>query len=81
MTGEFDDKNVYPQLKELLEKVEQRSLHARQLFLLPGHCPAVFLAPIVEQLAAVGLMEENNQHWRRVIIEKPFGHDLDSASA
>jgi glucose-6-phosphate 1-dehydrogenase len=24
-------------------------------------------------------MEEDNQHWRRVIIEKPFGHDLDSA--
>ena len=26
-------------------------------------------------------MEEDNQHWRRVIIEKPFGHDLDSARA
>ena len=24
-------------------------------------------------------MEEDNHHWRRVIIEKPFGHDLDSA--
>ena len=26
-------------------------------------------------------MEEANQHWRRVIIEKPFGHDLDSAKS
>jgi glucose-6-phosphate 1-dehydrogenase len=35
---------------------------------------------VVEQLAAVGLMEEG-QNWRRVIIEKPFGHDLESARA
>ena len=41
---------------------------------------ADYFGPVVEQLAAVGLMEEN-QHWRRVIIEKPFGHDLDSARA
>ena len=26
-------------------------------------------------------MEEENSHWRRVIIEKPFGHDLESAKA
>src|SRR3989442_593352 len=37
--------------------------------------------PIVEQLSAAGLMEEDGQHWRRVIIEKPFGHDLESAKA
>src|SRR6202041_2102733 len=26
-----------------------------------------------------GLMEQNNNHWRRVVVEKPFGHDLESA--
>src|SRR5450631_4806972 len=26
-------------------------------------------------------MTEENGHWRRVIVEKPFGHDLDSAKA
>src|SRR3981081_1137456 len=26
-------------------------------------------------------MEQGNDHWRRVIIEKPFGHDLESAKA
>ncbi len=40
-----------------------------------------FFGPIVEKLAAIGLMEQNNDHWRRVIIEKPFGHDLESAKA
>ena len=24
-------------------------------------------------------MQQDDQHWRRVIIEKPFGHDLESA--
>jgi glucose-6-phosphate 1-dehydrogenase len=33
----------------------------------------------VEQLAAAGLMQQSNQQWRRVVIEKPFGHDLESA--
>ena len=40
-----------------------------------------FFGPIVEKLAATGLMEQSNDHWRRVIIEKPFGHDLESAKA
>jgi glucose-6-phosphate 1-dehydrogenase len=38
-------------------------------------------APIVERLAAAGLMEEKDGRWRRVIIEKPFGTDLPSARA
>ena len=37
-------------------------------------------APVVEQLAAVGLTQED-KHWRRVVIEKPFGTDLPSAKA
>ena len=40
---------------------------------------ADFFGPAVEQLAEVGLMQQDGQHWRRVVIEKPFGHDLESA--
>src|SRR6266478_3693299 len=36
---------------------------------------------IVEQLGAAGLAQEKDGSWRRVIIEKPFGSDLDSARA
>jgi len=36
---------------------------------------------IVKQLGKAGLVREENDHWRRVIIEKPFGHDLPSAVA
>jgi glucose-6-phosphate 1-dehydrogenase len=78
VNGEFDDKNVYAQLKDLLQKVDQDHTTHNNFFFYLATAPS-FFGPIVEQLAAVGLMEENNQHWRRVIIEKPFGHDLESA--
>ena len=35
-------------------------------------------APVVEQLSAVGLLDES-KYWRRVLVEKPFGTDLASA--
>jgi len=76
--ADFDDKTLYPRLKEVLDQVDRdHSTHGNYFFYLATS--ADFFGPIVEQLAAVGLMEENNQHWRRVIIEKPFGRDIDSA--
>ncbi|MFL6237190.1 MAG: glucose-6-phosphate dehydrogenase [Thermoanaerobaculia bacterium] len=33
----------------------------------------------VKQLGDAGLLREEGESWRRVIIEKPFGHDLESA--
>ena len=42
--------------------------------------PQLF-GPTVEQLGDAGLTTEQDGHWRRVVIEKPFGHDLDSARA
>jgi len=78
VSGEFDDKNVYAQLKDFLKKVDQDHTTHGNFFFYLATAPS-FFGPIVEQLAAAGLMEEDNQHWRRVIIEKPFGHDLESA--
>ncbi|MFN0316383.1 MAG: glucose-6-phosphate dehydrogenase [Burkholderiales bacterium] len=40
-----------------------------------------FFAPIVRQLGDAGLTREEDAQWRRVIIEKPFGRDLESARA
>jgi|SRR5579872_708242 len=42
---------------------------------------SALFGPIVENLAKAGLMDEKDGHWRRVIIEKPFGNDLPSAKA
>ena len=80
VAAEFDDKNIYPTLNSFLDKVDKdHSTHGNYLFYL-ATAPR-FFGSIAEQLDAAGLMEENNQHWRRVIIEKPFGHDLESAKA
>ena len=40
-----------------------------------------FFAKAVSGLGAAGLVTENDRQWRRVVIEKPFGHDLPSAKA
>jgi glucose-6-phosphate 1-dehydrogenase len=43
--------------------------------------PPAFFGPIVESLADAGLLAESDGAFRRVLIEKPFGHDLASAQA
>src|SRR6202453_1279421 len=40
-----------------------------------------FFGPVVAGLGAGGLTTEKDGRWRRVVIEKPFGHDLASAKA
>src|SRR5882724_323304 len=80
ITGEFGDANTYQQLKEMLKKVDQDySTHGNYFYYL-ATAPD-FFGSIVQQLSATGLMTEENQQWRRVIVEKPFGRDLDSARA
>ncbi|HXP16571.1 MAG TPA: glucose-6-phosphate dehydrogenase [Terriglobales bacterium] len=78
LSGDLGDKNLYAQLKDLLDKVDQdHSTHGNHMYYMAT--AADFFAPAIEQLAAVGLMQQDHQHWRRVVIEKPFGHDLESA--
>src|SRR6516162_8579089 len=40
-----------------------------------------FFGPVIEQLGRAGLARQSGHCWRRVIVEKPFGHDLASAKA
>jgi glucose-6-phosphate 1-dehydrogenase len=78
MQGNFGDKALYPKLKELLAKIDQdHSTHGNYFYYLATS--ADYFGPIIESLGENGLMAEDSQHWRRVIIEKPFGHDLESA--
>jgi len=78
MQGNFGDKNMYPKLKELLEQLDKEHSTHGNFFYYLATSPDYF-GPIVEQLGETGLLKEDAQHWRRVIIEKPFGHDLESA--
>ena len=57
---------------------EEHGTRGNRLFYLATQ-PSQF-AEIVGQLGRVGLDHEHHDGgWRRIVIEKPFGHDLDSA--
>jgi glucose-6-phosphate 1-dehydrogenase len=78
LAGDFNDDTLYPKLKEFLGKIDHDHSTHQNFFYYLATAPNYF-GPIVEKLAAAGLMEQAPDHWRRVIIEKPFGHDLESA--
>src|SRR5215831_18161612 len=76
--GEFDDPTMYERLSEALANSEKNlSTKGNAIFYLSVQ--PKFFADIVKRLADHGLTAEKDGHWRRVIIEKPFGHDLASA--
>jgi glucose-6-phosphate 1-dehydrogenase len=76
--GNFDDEAAFARLAETLEKLDAErgtgGNHGFYLAIPPKSFPAV-----LEQLHNAGLAEPQDGSWRRVVIEKPFGHDLDSA--
>jgi len=73
--GNADD---YRKLSELLDRIDrERGTAGNRLFYL-SVAPR-FFAEAVEQLGRAGLTKPKPGSWVRVIIEKPFGSDLDSA--
>ncbi|MGF1613715.1 MAG: glucose-6-phosphate dehydrogenase [Gammaproteobacteria bacterium] len=78
--GDFQDREAYRRLAGFLQEVDaERHTDGNYLFYLAT--PPRFFAAIVEHLGEVGLTRQEQDRWRRVIVEKPFGHDLESARA
>jgi len=83
LRGDFDDPAAFDRLVTTLEGIdkEQGNLaggRGNHLYYLATQ-PSAF-AEIVGQLGRVGLDHEHHDGgWRRIVIEKPFGHDLNSA--
>ncbi len=90
--GRFDDPAAYAQLKAKLERVEaQRHTGGNRIFYLAT--PPSFFAVIVRALGKAGMAGQPSASpggphtlpvaggapWTRVVIEKPFGRDLESA--
>jgi glucose-6-phosphate 1-dehydrogenase len=73
----FDDDAGYSDLKALLEKIDkERGTEGNRLFYL-AVAPEYF-SDIINRLGDHGMAHPEKGH-ARVIIEKPFGHDLESA--
>ncbi|WP_353953689.1 glucose-6-phosphate dehydrogenase [Knoellia sp. S7-12] len=76
--GTFDDPKAFDLLAETVRELdEQRGTGGNHAFYLS--IPPSFFATVCEQLKRSGLSTAPDGSWRRVVIEKPFGHDLQSA--
>ena len=78
LSGDFDDDRTYTRMKARTEELDQKHQTKGNCVFYLATAPQYF-APIVQQLGRVGLTAEESNHWRRVVIEKPFGRDLASA--
>src|SRR5215213_6577313 len=78
ISGELDDENTYRQVSERLEELVSEGASKNHLFYLAT--PPSLFSTIVKHLGQAGLAKEDG-HWSRIIIEKPFGRDLESAKA
>jgi glucose-6-phosphate 1-dehydrogenase len=78
ISGEFGDPAGFARLKAQLEEIQEKHGTGGNCFYYLATSPAFFSA-IVTQLGAAGLVEEKEGRWRRVIIEKPFGRNYDTA--
>ncbi|EKF23760.1 glucose-6-phosphate dehydrogenase [Mycolicibacterium hassiacum DSM 44199] len=76
--GTFDDDAAFARLAETLEKLDaERGTGGNHAFYLS--IPPKAFQQVCEQLQKSGLARPQDGRWSRVVIEKPFGHDLESA--
>ena len=77
-SGSYTDPGTYQKLSAMLAESETtRQTGGNALFYLS--VPPTSFGSIAQQLKVNGLLIERPPVWRRVIFEKPFGHDLASA--
>jgi glucose-6-phosphate 1-dehydrogenase len=84
LAGEYDDPQTYQRLAERLAHFDaEKGTAGNRLFYLAT--PPTLYSLIIEQLGQAGLNrspgagEGRDPGWTRIIIEKPFGRDLESA--
>ena len=79
ISGEFNDPALYERLKKTLAEIQQRHrMSSNYLFYLAT--PPDLFGLVALRLAEAGLTRED-EGWRRMIVEKPFGYDIESARA
>lgn len=79
VSGQYTESDTFARLDEELERVTGAHKTEHNALFYLAMPPALF-EPIVKGLHDEGLLDETDG-WKRVIIEKPFGHDLESAVA
>lgn len=81
VTADFDDPTRFQVLRDRLDEFTREDSALRNRLYYLATPPGVF-GTIVRQLNDAGLASESAEHgFARIIVEKPFGHDLESARA
>ncbi len=76
--GDASHPDFYPKLKAKIEEMQKNGASKNVLFYVSTS--ASLAPPIVAGLGQSGLAEHDGG-WTRIVLEKPFGHDLQSAQA
>ena len=80
LNGDFQQADTYTRMAALLDDIDRD-------YRTGGNClyylatPPDFFGDIATQLHAAGLSAEGADQWRHLVVEKPFGRDLESARA
>ncbi len=78
LPGDSKDPATYEELKGFLKKLDdERGTEGNRAFYMASS-PSLF-PTIVERLGEAGMSREEDGHYSRIVIEKPFGRDLKSA--
>ncbi|HEY9391925.1 MAG TPA: glucose-6-phosphate dehydrogenase [Mycobacteriales bacterium] len=79
--GSFDDDNAFDALGQALDDLRaSHGIKGNAAFYLS--IPPAMFPVVLKQLQRTGLADnERSGGWRRVVVEKPFGHDLASSRA
>ena len=80
LKGDLTNPTSYEALKQHLASNDQQH-HTEGNYHFYLAVADRFFGTVIEQLGHASLTVESNGNWRRVVIEKPFGHDLASAKA
>ena len=76
LAGDVGDPGFYPRLGGELERMRGQGSSGNHLFYVST--PASVAHPIIQGLGSAGL-NQSPHGWSRIVLEKPFGHDLGSA--
>jgi glucose-6-phosphate 1-dehydrogenase len=76
LVGDANQPEFYPQLKAKIEELQKNGASKNVLFYVST--PASLAPPIVKGLGSAGLVHRDGG-WTRIVLEKPFGRDLQSA--
>jgi len=79
LAGEYQDSRFYDQIKQQLAQLDQsRQIPGRHIYYLST--PPSLYETIAQHLKDAGLARpQEAAGWVRVVVEKPYGRDLDSA--